>query len=71
VLAAHLDLALNHRPQDEASVTPDILDAQIHSERTLKEVQRQASSFSLRWGIVTSIQNEDFLESLKASRVAH
>ncbi len=71
VLGAHLDLALSHRSQGEARVTPDILDAQILSERTLKEVQKQASPFSLRWGIVTRIQNEDFLEALKASRVAH
>jgi transcriptional regulator with XRE-family HTH domain len=71
ILAAHLNHALAHQPQEEAQVTPDILDAQIRSEKTLKEVQKNASSISLRWTIVTRLQTEDFLEALKASRVAH
>lgn len=71
VLAAHLDHALANRPQGETVGTPDILDGQILSERTLNEVKRHGSPISLRWGIVTSIQTEDFLEALKASHVAH
>lgn len=71
VLSAHLNHALAHRPQEGAQVTPDILDAQIRSEKTLKEVQKTSSSISLRWTIVTRLQTEDFLEALKASRVPH
>lgn len=50
---------------------PDIVDATIRSKRTLKEVQRTASEISQRWGIVTSLQVEDFLQALKVARAAH
>jgi len=63
--------ALAFRPQEEAQANPDVLDAQIRSEKSLMEVQKNASSISLRWTIVTRIRTEDFLEALKASRVAH
>lgn len=45
----------------------DILDATVRSKRTLDEVQRAASQLSQRWGIVTSLQPEDFLQALKAA----
>jgi transcriptional regulator with XRE-family HTH domain len=45
----------------------DILDATVRSKRTLEEVQRAASQQSRRWGIVTSLQSEDFLQALKAA----
>jgi transcriptional regulator with XRE-family HTH domain len=50
---------------------PDILDATIRSKRTLDEVQGSASEISQRWGIVTSLQVEDFLQALKAARADH
>ena len=50
---------------------PHILDATIRSERTLREVQSAASKISQRWGIVTSLQPEDFLQALKAARASH
>jgi len=49
---------------------PDVLDATIRSRRTLEEVQRHASKPSTRWGIVTSLQPEDFVQALRASRAA-
>ena len=49
---------------------PDLLDATIRSRRTLEEVQRHASQPSARWGIATSLQLEDFVEALRASRAA-
>jgi len=49
---------------------PDVLDATIRTRRTLEEVQRRASQPSARWGIATSLQLEDFVEALRASRVA-
>jgi transcriptional regulator with XRE-family HTH domain len=45
----------------------DILDATVRSRRTLEEVQRTASKASQRWGIVTSLQPEDFVQALKAA----
>jgi hypothetical protein len=49
----------------------DVLDATIRSKRTLEEVRRSASKISQRWGIVTSLQAEDFLQALKAARAGH
>ena len=49
---------------------PDALDPTIRSVRTLEEVTRQASKPSQRWGIVTRLQPEDFVEALRASRAA-
>jgi transcriptional regulator with XRE-family HTH domain len=56
---------------DPPAVPPDILDATIRSERTLREVQSSASEISKRWGIVTSLQVEDFLQALESARAAH
>jgi len=49
----------------------DILDATIRSRRTFEEVQRAASKPSQRWGIVTSLQPEDFVQALKAAHAGH
>jgi transcriptional regulator with XRE-family HTH domain len=53
------------------TVPPDVLDATIRSKRTLDEVRSSASKISQRWGIVTSLQPEDFLQALKAARAGH
>lgn len=58
------------RHPEQAKGPPDVLDATIRTRRTLEEVQRRASPLSVRWGIATSLQLEDFIEALKASRVA-
>jgi len=47
---------------------PDILDAHIRSKETLKEVATSSSPSSQRWGIVTTLQPEDFVSALKAAR---
>jgi transcriptional regulator with XRE-family HTH domain len=44
---------------------PDILDTTIRSKHTLAEVQRDASEISRRWGIVTSLHPEDFIDALR------
>jgi len=49
---------------------PDLLDATIRSRRTLDEIQRRASKPSTRWGIATSLQPDDFIQALRASRAA-
>jgi transcriptional regulator with XRE-family HTH domain len=49
---------------------PDVLDDDIRSKQTLKEVRDLASPISRRWSIVTRLDTSDFLEALQASDVA-
>lgn len=58
-------------PPGRNAIPLDILDATIRSKRTLEEVRRTASVQSQRWGIVTSLQPEDFLQALKAAYAGH
>ncbi len=52
-------------------VTYDILDKDISSEATLKQVSRGASEISKRWRITTRIKVDDFVQALKAARDEH
>jgi transcriptional regulator with XRE-family HTH domain len=56
------------RPSPPGNV--DILDPDILSAKTLAEVQGASSSISQRWAIVTGLQPADFIEALRAARVA-
>lgn len=47
---------------------PDPLDPTIRSLRTLEEVKLSASKSSERWGIATSLQPDDFVQAMRASR---
>jgi hypothetical protein len=49
---------------------PDILDSGIRSKQTLDEVAEESSAISRRWGIVTSLQPENFADALKEARGA-
>jgi transcriptional regulator with XRE-family HTH domain len=70
--ALHLKLFLDFVDSPPGRHLPlDILDATIRSKRTLDDVQRSASTASQRWGIVTSLQPEDFIQALEAARAAH
>ena len=55
----HVSAQLAQREQ-----TPDILDEEIRSKRTLNQVQASSSDISHRWGIVTGLQPEDFTKAL-------
>jgi hypothetical protein len=57
------------RGGDVRAALPDLLETTIRSERSLREVQRSSSAISQRWGIVTSLQPEDFVGALKAAGV--
>ena len=70
ILGAHLAHIQSSGSEGGGRGVPDILDAQILSEKTLNEVQKTSSAISQRWGIATSLQPDDFLEALKASRIA-
>jgi transcriptional regulator with XRE-family HTH domain len=54
-----------------APVPPQILDGTIRSSRTLREVQAAASEISQRWGIITTLQPQDFLQALRTARAGH
>jgi hypothetical protein len=56
------------RPSPTGSL--DILDSDILSTKTLDEVQAASSPISQRWGIATGLQPEDFIQALRAARVA-
>lgn len=54
-----------------ASSAPDILDTGIRSKKTLERVQEANSDISRRWGIVTSLQPQDFVDALEAAHGDH
>jgi transcriptional regulator with XRE-family HTH domain len=66
VLASFLDAA-PHR----VDAPRDILEPGIRSKRTLEEVEAAGSEISRRWGIVTSLQPEDFARALRGVDAAH
>ncbi|MFT3694569.1 MAG: helix-turn-helix transcriptional regulator [Kofleriaceae bacterium] len=45
----------------------DLLDRNIHSEKTIEEVRSRRSEVSQRWNIVTSLRPEDFARAIEAS----
>lgn len=49
----------------------DVLDPTIRSPQTLADVRASSSSISKRWGIVTALQPEDYLQALRAARADH
>jgi transcriptional regulator with XRE-family HTH domain len=52
-----------------ATIRPhDFVDGTIRSKQTLDVVWATASEISRRWGVVTSLQVEDFFQALKAAR---
>lgn len=61
-------LSLLHLPDRGARGSPDLLDPDILSEKTLEEMKASRSEISRRWGIATALQPADFVEALKAIR---
>jgi transcriptional regulator with XRE-family HTH domain len=68
---AHLPLEqfLEHTPKPSPSPALDLLDSTIRTVSTLDELAAGSSPASKRWGIATSIDTDDFVNALKASRV--
>lgn len=54
-------------PKVETSA-PDVLDTWIRSKQTLAEVAASSSPSAKRWGIVTTLQADDFAEALRGAR---
>jgi len=48
----------------------DVLDATIRSQKSLDEVNAKASPISKQWGVATSLDVDDFVHALEASRAA-
>jgi HTH-type transcriptional regulator/antitoxin HipB len=48
----------------------DLLDPDIRSARTRRQIEASSSRISRRWGIVSALQPEDFVRALRGSRVA-
>ena len=49
----------------------DVLDHDIASGKSLDEAYAESSAVSKRWGITTRIQEEDFIQALRAARETH
>lgn len=52
----------------ENRTTEDILDQDVGSKRTLRNLKEERSESSDKWGILTTIQEEDFVQALRAAR---
>jgi transcriptional regulator with XRE-family HTH domain len=68
VLETALAFAKEHATPSQ-STTPDILDGNIRSKATLREVLGSSSEVSRRWGIATALQPHDFTAALRGARV--
>jgi transcriptional regulator with XRE-family HTH domain len=64
VLETALAFAKEHAIPSQNS-TPDILDGNIRSKATLRDVLGSSSEISRRWGIATALQPHDFTAALR------
>lgn len=70
VLSSFLE-PLNAEYKRREKLCLDFLDPDIRSRKSVEEVAAAASDISKRWGILTGLQPEDFVEALRAARVGH
>jgi transcriptional regulator with XRE-family HTH domain len=66
VLETALDELISRHRREPAT---DILDPHIRSAESKKQVEADASPISHRWGIVSSLQPDDFARALRDTRV--
>ncbi len=59
------------RPESPDLGHEDFIGVSVHSRKTLEETRQASSPISHRWGILTALQPEDFLEALNGSFIAH
>lgn len=67
VIRAFIDLPFFDSHAREAEVD-DFLDSAISSAESVREIKRLSSPISKRWGIVTRIRVEDFVDALRQAR---
>jgi transcriptional regulator with XRE-family HTH domain len=68
VLGSFLDFVAD--PSPAHALAADVLDTGIRSKKTLDEVTASSSPISRRWGIITTLQPDDFVEALRGARAA-
>lgn len=69
VFETALDFAKHATPRQDGP--PDILDGNVRSKASLKQLVESSSEVSQRWGIATALQPDDFTTALRAARVEH
>lgn len=72
VLSMFNDFVTSHAQdasQTERAVSLDLLDPTIGSLKTSREVAKMSSVISKRWGIVTDLKPDDFVDALRAAHV--
>jgi transcriptional regulator with XRE-family HTH domain len=67
-LRLFLDVASTFDKNRREGERIDVVDPTIRSARSLEDVKRLASEPSRRWGVVSSLQPDDFVQALRASR---
>lgn len=67
LLETHQEAA---RAPGRRSRSPDVLDEDIRSKKTLEEVRAEASLISRRWNVITRLHPNDFLDALRATHGA-
>jgi hypothetical protein len=57
-------------PQGGTEPSGEVLGTRALSRKTLEAIQARASETSRRWGILSELQTQDFIEALHAARLA-
>jgi transcriptional regulator with XRE-family HTH domain len=71
ILKAFLSVPWPGKEDARRKNATDLLDQDITSARSLSDAYEASSKFSRDWGIISRIQNEDFIQALRAAREAH
>ena len=61
----------SNQSPDSENRSRDVLDGHIRSKPTMEKAWKSASSISRRWGIVSSLQPQDFAIALRGARESH
>ncbi len=72
VLEAFLN-SVRHRLDRQPGDTPppDVFDTGVRSQTTLASIQAEAYDVSRRWGIVSTLQPQDFAEAIRAASASN
>lgn len=61
-----IESLLGAHPWPEAKIE-DVLDKDIRSSKARQEVQKERSAVAARWGLLTRLRTEDFVDALRAA----
>ena len=68
VLQDFVELARRRSASATTEIAPDVLERSARSKRTLDDLRARGSEVSRRWGIVSSLQPQDFAKALEEAR---